>query len=52
MSKEDNITNILVYSPYGYLKIDKKDFENNNNAMHFKKEDGTLYGSINVFIFL
>jgi len=49
MSNDQNSEKLLIYSDYGYIKIEKKDLDNINDLISFRSDSGTLYGSINVY---
>jgi hypothetical protein len=47
MSKE--IANpVTFYSPYGYLEVDKNEYESDKLLIHFNKRGYNMYGSLNV----
>lgn len=45
---------IIFWSPYGYIEVEKEDYYNQNKIIiPFSKKSSKMYGSINVkFIFI
>ncbi len=48
MSIEPSQEKSIIYSSYGYIRVNKKDLEENNEMIGFQLESGSLYGTINV----
>ncbi len=48
MSSDVNTEKILIFSDYGYVKIDKKDLDSHQTLINFESDNKKLYGSLNV----
>jgi hypothetical protein len=47
--QKDNIERISIYTNYGYLNANKKEYDDKENEMiSIKSENGTFTGTINV----